>query len=320
MNFKPHTENELQADGNKMFVPLSIEKEQKLIDELRNTFHKFSNIGDNTQGEKRWQDNVKRLNELVSSEDPRNFLQWDVIKRTMEVGDADFIGIELDFLKKGSCWSRWQRAIREVPIGNPTFSTIYPASSGNLIHHAYHVAQFEDKTGINIKNVGYIFEFGGGYGGMYRLIHNLDFEGKYVIFDFPAFSALQRYFIQSMGLKVHTIESFKSAQNGVICISDLQQLEMLISECTPSENALFIATWSLSECPLDFRKRVLSMLTQFRVFLIAYQGRFEGNDNIEFFDNWKKNNQQYDWHNYKIDHISNDFYGNNYYLIGQKTP
>ncbi|MBI3633888.1 MAG: hypothetical protein HY226_06415 [Candidatus Vogelbacteria bacterium] len=307
MNFTTHSKNRLPATVDA----------KELINELQNDFREFSNVSDTFQGEKRWLDNIKRLSELVSTEDPRHFLQWDVIKRTMEVGNADFVGTELSFLRNGTDWNRWQQAIREVSVGDPTLSAIYPASSGNLIHHAYHIAQFEGRTGIDIRSFDYIFEFGGGYGGMYRLIHNLGFEGKYVIFDFPAFAALQRYFIKSIGLKSHTVESFKLDTSGVICVSDFQELKNILSEFLP--NALFIATWSLSECPIDFRLKILSLLDQFRAYLVAYQGRFEGQDNIQFFDSWKKSRQQYDWHNYKIDHIPNDYYFNNYYLIAQRT-
>lgn len=307
------------TDENETFIPLPIEMEQKLIDELRDTFRMLPDVGDSAKGETRWLDYIRRLHELVIWEDPRRFLQWDVIKKTMDIGDADFVNIELDFLRSGSNWGRWQRAIREVPIGEPTRSTVYPASSGNLIHHAYHVAQFEAKTELDITSFDCIFEFGGGYGGMYRLIHNLGFNGKYVIFDFPAFSAIQQYFIRCIGLEVHTLKSFKSAQSGVICISDLQQLKILLSDHMPVDNGAFIATWSISECPMEFRELILSLLTRFKAFLIAYQGRFEGNDNLAFFDNWKRSKQQYDWYNFKIDHIPNELFSNNYYLIGQRA-
>ncbi len=294
------------------------QKEQAYIDELRDDFRNLPALQDNAHSEQRWLDNMKLLSELVASEDPRNFLQWNIIKRTMEVGDADFLATELNFLRQNTNWSRWEKAIREVAVGAPTFSTIYPASSGNLIHHAYHVAQFEDKCGEQINNYECIFEFGGGYGGMYRLVHNLGFEGKYIIFDLPAFSALQRYYIKNIGLEVHTGESFAAAKSGVLLISDLDQLKNLLSDHMPVDNGMFIASWSLSETPMAFRALVLSLLTRFKAFLIAYQGQFEGHNNIQFFSQWKKSKPQYQWCNYQIEHIPNEFYRNNYYLMGQK--
>jgi len=291
-------------------------EEEKLISDLRNTFVNFSNTNTNTQGENRWLENISRLNDLVMNEDPKHFLQWDVIKRTMEVGDADFIETELNFLKNLKDWERWGNAIREVSIGSPTFSNIYPDSSGNLIHHAYHVAQFENMTDKNIHDIDCIFEFGGGYGGMYRLIHNLGFSGKYIIFDFPEFSALQKYFIKNLGIETHTVESFKQANSGVICVSDINILQDLLLKYIPIKNSMFLATWSLSECPVDLRKKILSMISDFKNFLISYQGQFEGINNIEFFDQWKDSHLDVNWTDKIIEHIPNEYYRDNFYLMG----
>ena len=300
------------------FMPPATKKEKELIDELRNSFAELSDLNESEQGENRWLENIRRLNELVLSEDPRDFLQWDVIKRTMEVGNAEFIETELDFIKNQQDWRRWEKAICDVSIGNPTLSNVYPASSGNLIHYAYHVAQFENMTSENINDLDCIFEFGGGYGGMYRLIHNLGFKGKYIIFDFPAFSALQQYFIKSIGLEAHTVDSFKQAKSGVICVSDFHVLQDLLLNHVPATNSMFLASWSLSECPVDLRNEILPMVTNFKGFLIAYQGQFEGTDNIEFFNDWKGNQLGINWCDKQIEHIPNDFYRNNFYLMGNR--
>lgn len=294
-------------------------QEKSLIEELRSSFLKLSSpVENSSQSEKQWMDNINRLKTLVISDDPRIFLQWDVITRTMVVGNADFIDIELNFLRNLPDWNRWEKAINEVPVGQPTLFPKYPSSSGNLIHHAYHVAQFEKKTGTNIETIDTIFEFGGGYGSMYRLMHNLGFQGKYIIFDFPAFSALQQFFIKSIGLEVHTIDSYKSAKSGVICISDLDQLELVLTSQISSDNSMFLASWSISETPIEFRESILSLITQFKAFLIAYQGQFDNNNNIEFFEKWKNDQDAIEWHNFKIEHIPNNYYHDNYYLIGHR--
>ncbi len=233
----------------------------------------------------------------------------------MVTGDADFIGKELAFVMGAPNRSRWERAIQEVPSGGPSASPLYPESSGNLIHYAYHLRQFEEKTRTEIMSFDLVFEFGGGYGGMCRLIHNLGFKGKYLIFDFPRFSALQRYYLRSTGLDVTAASA--TARTGIVCLSDLAELEPMLSGA--GRNALFIATWSLSETPMAFRARIVSIIAEFKAVLIAYQGRFEGNDNIEFFQRWMGDAPSYHWHNQQIEHIPNDFYRNNYYLIGKRS-
>jgi hypothetical protein len=132
-----------------------IKTEEDLIKELRTHFS-FSKGENSAHGEKGWLNNNIRLKHLVMNEDPRSFLQWDVMKKTMVVENADFVEIELDYLRSRNDWPRYEKAIQEVPVGQPTFSNIYPESSGNLIHHAYHVAQFENITSSNINDIDFI--------------------------------------------------------------------------------------------------------------------------------------------------------------------
>ena len=292
--------------------------ENQLIKELRNKLEIISETNkSDIQGEQQWISNIKRLNTLVKEENPESFLQWDVIKRTMVVGNADFIDIELQFLKSLPDWEdRWKLAIKEVKSGEPTLYPQYPESSGNTIHHAYHIAQFEHTSGLKVSEMKIVFEFGGGYGNMYRLLSNLGFKGKYIIFDFSQFSALQEYYIKSLGLKVLTIDNFKTANSGVLCISELEVLRQALRQCVDIKEAMFLATWSISETPISFRESILSLVTKFKYFLIAYQGQFEDNNNIEYFDLWKKTLEYFEWVSFKIDHIPNTYYKDNFYLIG----
>lgn len=48
-----------------------------------------------------------------------------------------------------------------------------------------------------------VLEFGGGYGSLCRGFHRCGFKGKYMIFYFPHFSTLQRFFLGSAGIMVH---------------------------------------------------------------------------------------------------------------------
>ena len=79
---------------------------------------------------------------------------------------------------------------------------------------------------------------------------------------------------------------------------------------------MFLASWSISETPVSFRDSILSLVANFNYFLIAYQGQFEDNNNIEFFNDWKNSLKTIKWVNYKIEQIPNTFYRDNFYLIG----
>ena len=289
--------------------PSSLEKD--CLTELQQSFQRlpFFETAKLSRAESAWLDNMNRLRELVLNQDPREFLRWDVIAQTMFVDDARYLATELSYLKHLSDWkTRWKPAIRESTVGRPAPYPYYPRSSGNLIHHAYHLAQFEEKTRAEIQHVDFVFEFGGGYGSMCRLIHNLGFRGKYILFDLPHFSLLQKYFLQSIGLKVHPSGwEFLNDKDGVKCVSDIAQLASSLAgvDCSRS---MFIGTWSISEAPLVVREQIMPLLTGFKSFLVAYQDKFEEIDNSIFFDNWKKDIRGVLWHNWPIAHAPSSNY------------
>jgi len=292
-------------------------KEKDLLGELRAAYHEFPSLKrtDCPPSEKNWLENANRLRELVLNDDPREFLRWDVILKTMVATYASYIGPELKYLKSLPDWSnRWTEAIKESSVGHPVPHWRYPDSSATLIHHAYHWAQFEEKTAIRAHDIKCVLEFGGGYGSMCRLLHNLGFAGKYVLFDLPAFSALQKFFLKSIGITVLPIDAFEMARSGVLCISDLEKLKAVLSGHIEVSNSLFIATWSISEVPISLRNAILPPISPFKGFLIAYQSQFREVNNIDFFRNWRETQKDSEWHDWRIEHIPN----HNRYLVGKR--
>lgn len=258
-------------------------------------------------GELLWQSNESHLRQLILNGDPQEFLQWDVIVKTMFVRNQPYTRLELKCLREQSDWgSRWQQAIRESSVGRPTSCRWLPCSSGNLIHHAYHLLQLEQKASKRIDDFGLVFEFGGGYGSMCRLVHNLGFQGAYVIFDLPTLSLLQEFFLKSIGVT-------DASKRTVRCISDLHQLRGALASYRGVNNSLFIATWSVSEVPVELREVFLDLVSPFNAFLIAYQKRFAQTDNVSFFRKWRERRSQQNtrWFDWKIDHLPN-----HRYLIG----
>ncbi|MBT9169366.1 MAG: hypothetical protein DDT19_02725 [Syntrophomonadaceae bacterium] len=290
-------------------LPMATAREVELIDDLRKVFRAIEQqeIGGCTPSESFWRNNMNRLKELVLNDDPREFLRWDVVRETMFVGNASYISKELDYLKKHKEWDvRWRDAIRELPTGRPLPFFKYPSSSGNLIHHAYHLARFEDKTNTRIQDMQQIFEFGGGYGSMCRLAHRLGFKGKYIIFDLPSFSVLQAFYLKCLDLAVRDADSFDGVDNGVFCISDLDALQTM----TPvsGDNSLFIATWSLSESPIHVRAKVVPFLQRYGAFLLAYQELFGEVDNVKYFSGLGEDREGIQWSMCQIDHVPKSWY------------
>ena len=265
----------------------AVEKNNRneLLDSIKNLNSK------KITGKSAWDKYRQRLRLYILTNDPRNFLRWEPIINSM-FHNAN--KCELDYLINSN-WNKWSRAITETRVGNPPRYAYYKKSSGNLIHTAYNLSRLIDYYKIDIEKINEIIEFGAGYGCMAKLINNLGFNGKYVIFDIPEFLALQKYYLRSTDTK----ENFDF-------INQIEKLE-------DSNPDIFIATWSLSESPIEIRDEFLEKIGKPQYMLIAYQANFESIDNIKYFQEYRKSNQNYNWINCKINHLPK-----NYYLIGKK--
>lgn len=304
--------------SNSHDLPPPTKAEQGLIDELRNKFKEipYRNLDNLTPAEKAWAENINTLKDNVQQEDPRSFLNWRVIKDTMFV-DLDWSYkhfVEHEFLhvtKSHHFDSRWKNAIQESNVGSPVTSHLINESSANLIHHAYHALIFEEKTGRKIdKDYGLILEFGGGYGSLCRLAHNIGYNKKYIIFDLAPFTLLQTYYLKSLGLNVLNPQEFLKADNGILCISDKESLKQIL-DVVDAHDKLFIATWSLSETSIAVRNEFLALIRDFNGCLIAYQHEFGEVNNVEYFDALNRYMKCDHWQNWEISQLQGS-----YYLLG----
>lgn len=291
-------------------------REIALINELRRNCGQLPSrdVKGPSDAENTWNKVLNHFRYLIATKDPRRFLTWDHLQ-TMVVGNADYVEQELAYLKQSEDWSaRWSPSIEESNVGQPRPYPDYPQSSGNLIHHGYHLCRFEEVAGKLIDSFDMVVEFGGGYGSMCRLFHGLGFKGRYVIFDFPEFSYLQQFFLRSLDLPVQSIESFREPRQGIVTVSDIALLEEVVSAHRENGQSLFVATWSLSETSIEFRQRILRLVSLFDAFLFAYQDKFGEVDNDAFFTDWKSAKPEIRWHQWPIQHLPG-----NYYIMGRKN-
>ncbi|HUR42278.1 MAG TPA: hypothetical protein VM240_14020 [Verrucomicrobiae bacterium] len=259
--------------------------------------------------EAEWRGNLDALRRDVLEQDPREFTRFPVVLKTMFVDDAPYLSQEIRFLRDHRDYSRrWAVALQECGAGHPLPYGGYPATSGNLLHHCYHLARFGDATGVDVAQLPFVLEFGGGYGSLCRVFHRCGFRGRYVIFDFSHFSALQRYFLRSVGIVVHEdAAAFRAATTGVICVSTLEALDDVLPLDT--REAMFTATWSLSEAPAALREAFLPRVRAMRAFLIGFQDRFNEMDNQAWFGSeWPAALPHVKWQSLPIAHLR----GNNY--------
>jgi hypothetical protein len=264
--------------------------------------------------ENEWLSFLSQLRDNILNNDPREFLRWPVIMRTMFVTFPPYVFGELRFLREQNWRDRWKEAIGESDVGRPHRYPFYPTSSGNLIHYAYHLASFERRMRASISDMSCVVEFGGGYGGMCRLIHRLGFKGRYVIFDLPYFSALQRYYLRSNGQYVGAAADVAKFRTGIACVSTVDDLRMLTERIDDKQSALFLATWSLSEAPIAVRAPILPLLMNMGNVLVGYQERFGEVDNRLFFTDWVKARPDLAWKNESIPQLPG-----NWYLFGRSA-
>jgi hypothetical protein len=279
--------------------------------ELRENFKQISLI--NTLGlngsAKIWADNCNKLKKNIETQDPRMFLQWPVVKESMFVQDAPFIYKEYDLLIDGiTSDTRWDDVVIENCFGSPSRMLFNYKWSSNLIHHAFHFYNFQKSTDLKIKDFHLIFEFGGGYGSLARLANQIGFEGQYIIFDLPNFSFLQRYFLQNLGYKLLTLDELFIGQKGIYCSSNIEEIFSLKEYINSKGSSLFIATWSYSETPLEFREQFLSFISHFKSHLIAYQDVFEKIDNILFFKHLRGLMANIEWYDCNVETLPSNKY------------
>ena len=259
---------------------------------------------------KEFRDQVRRD---FDAHDPRTFLRWPIIRHAMCLTNSGAVVPEYFGLRLSGQWARFEPGVQESLTGDPIRFLYYPRSSGSLLHHCHHVLRFEETTGANLPAMDVIVEFGGGYGSMCRLLHRLGFSGRYFIYDLPEFSALQRYFLQSLGFPVQAGTADVS-RPGIYLFTDFEALRAALATLPAEAKKTFLATWSLSESPVELRDRFLPLVAAFDFFLIAFQDRFYEVDNNAFFTRFvDATAERIAWQKKRLRHLP----GNNY-LFGRR--
>ena len=198
------------------------------------------------------------LRKDILKKDVDNFLHWPTMIESMFVGNAPYTPIQYEQLT-----DRYKSVIIEPEVGNPQLFRIDGlATSGNLIHQAFSIMQFENEMGVRVEDLDSIVEFGGGYGAMALIVHRLGFEGLYIIQDFPEMILLQEWYLSQV-------------------LDDISNIDFL-DELVVYEADLLIALCSLSEVSIGIRDDFFSS-NSFRHMLILYQDNFYGIDNDEYF-------------------------------------
>lgn len=231
-----------------------------------------------------WEDICIDIIKNIKKYGTDNFLQWPCIQHSMGDENSTFLFDEYRWLKRTEWWKFNNQKIKYPSVGNPRPFLLNFNLTGATVHHSYCLSRLHEKTNINLSTLDYIIEFGGGYGNMCKIIHDIGFKGKYYIFDFEIMNELQNFFLRSQGI-----------ENVILVNSDLQWRDLLNS--LPNEHkGLFIATWSLSESPMSARETTSQFFKKFSYFLIGYQEIFGEIDNSVYFNELVALSPDKKWH------------------------
>jgi hypothetical protein len=279
-------------------------KQRQLAENLKQKVLSLGDLGNGIQMEQTWLEFRKKVRENIIYKDPRNFLNWPVIRSSM-FHEPD--RAELKFLKLSPNWLKIKIALKEAPAGNPRPFPGMLSSSGNCIHNAYVLEKFLSFFNLDIGKARRIVEFGGGYGSLCRLIYNLGFTGQYVIYDIPEFSLLQEYFLKSWNENISlSLEPIAKNRQGIALLSDLKVMQKQLENFNTAPD-IFIATWSLSESPVDLRERILGLVGGSGYIFIAFKDTFSNVNNLDYFKRFAESNSNYDWRQEEIKHLPGNF-------------
>lgn len=247
----------------------------------------------------RWRANLRRR---MLEDDPTQFLTWESMRYTMVCSRIDWGRVELQELRRSPEWdTEWRGALVEDPVGMPRPFLFHHHSSGSLIHHAYHLLMFERWSQLAVERLESILEFGGGYGGMRRLVARLGHRGRYHIHDLPEMLALQRFYLSG-------IEALRPELRQALATTYSAQLASLPGPGFWTGRSLFLATWSFSEAPVALRDAWLPVLRSCSHFLIGYRAAFDGVDNRRWFEEFAAGRPDVAWHHEEIAHRPGNFY------------
>ena len=131
-----------------------------------------------------------------------------------------------------------------------------------------------------------------------RIFSKINKRTTYKCFDTNIINLLQYYYLKQNNLDVGFTK-----KNKIRLISDVKKIN------TRYSNSLFIANWSLSETPINFRKKFIKLIKNSKLILISFQESFENINNLKYFKNLKKNLDK----KFKIKIIKNEFYKGSFF-------
>lgn len=183
----------------------------------------------------------------------------------------------------------WKPVSRDGVLRTKVFS-LDPEASPISMQHAYHMMRYVSAKGRLILDTDVVFEIGGGYGNFARASRVAGFTGPYYIFDLPHVREIQRLYLEKSGVRVND-DLDRPSDVMLIGLDDIERTLAGFSGKTVS----LVATWSLSEMPIEARQPLAPVIDRADQALIAYQPIYDGMDNTAYFQDVINRNPTRSW-------------------------
>ena len=257
-------------------------KESIIIDEVKNLLKKKltsqSQIGATNYY-------ISRIRKMLLYGNIRKFIRYDVVLNSLFVQNRLYLIKEYNYVVKNV---KNYKHIFEDKVGFPIPFFLNFRTSGNRIHHLYHILRF--KFFLEKKKIE-------------------DFD---IIFDFDELHYLQYYYLKTLGHKVNYNNSIKL--NCINLINNESLIKKFIKK-NKSKNKLFVSCWALSETEKKIRKKFDYVFKTFKYILLGFQEKYHGINNIKYF---KGKIKVKDKKNLLIEKSNNNF-ENHYYIFSKKS-
>lgn len=274
LNLRSHWLNETKQ----RFVP-----EAHHVDEL---LAGFDRLGQAQVTSNEWQAFVQELENVFRKGNPSTFLRDPFVRRVLHARQIGLSSRYLDNLEKETLWNDvLSRGCVESRFGDPFIDPSLPQASPLLIQHSFHLLKVLETAGMPLEKLRSFFEFGGGYGCFAMLLKNLRFEGRHVLYDLPHMTLLQQFYLRNVFRE--RLEADPAFLGNLAWLSGDPTDEPVagaVRAAAADRPSVFLATWSLSESPIELRNRFLPLISEFDFVCIAYQESFDGVDNHAYFE------------------------------------
>ena len=263
-----------------------------------------------------WNKNTLILEKYFLNDFSFSLLNLDVIKATMFMyTHGDWKNIQKKFIYEYLGKKHAKEILLEYNLGRPLLNDFEYTTSGNNIHHLYHLLKFFKETKTKSPDINKVIEVGGGYGNMAKIFKKINSESTYVIIDIPIFSYIQAVYLKTIYGRdaVHIVHANRPIiKNGLINIIPLDKKILVSIKDILIDVDLFISTWALSESNEAMQNYIKNAdFFKAKYLLIAYQ---KMNNSFVYSENVKNIGGNYEM----VFNEETEYVKDNYYLFCER--